>query len=68
VVTGYLSMLPTRKNSAAIDQRFIEYVLAITDGVALSAGSLTDSAAPRSTHLTLVSGKSGEGQSCGSGP
>jgi hypothetical protein len=27
-------MLPIRKNSAAIDQRFIEYVLALTDGVA----------------------------------
>ncbi len=26
-------MLPIRKNTAAIDQRFIEYVLALTDGV-----------------------------------
>src|SRR5271170_7884998 len=32
-VAGYLAMLPIRKNSAAIDQRFIEYVLALTDGV-----------------------------------
>ena len=30
---GYLAMLPIRKHSAAIDQRFIEYVLALTDGV-----------------------------------
>jgi hypothetical protein len=26
-------MLPIRKNTAAIDQRFIEYVMALTDGV-----------------------------------
>jgi hypothetical protein len=32
-VAGYLAMLPIRKNPAAIDQRFIEYVLALTDGV-----------------------------------
>jgi Cdc6-like AAA superfamily ATPase len=32
-VAGYLAMLPIRKNSAAIDQRFIEYILALTDGV-----------------------------------
>jgi len=32
-VAGYLAMPPIRKNSAAIDQRFIEYVLALTDGV-----------------------------------
>ena len=32
-VAGYLAMLPIRKNSAAVDQRFIEYVLALTDGV-----------------------------------
>jgi hypothetical protein len=32
-VAGYLAMLPIRKNSAAIDQRFIEYVVALTDGV-----------------------------------
>jgi len=32
-VPGYLAMLPIRKNPAAIDQRFIEYVLALTDGV-----------------------------------
>jgi hypothetical protein len=32
-VAGYLAMLTIRKNPAAIDQRFIEYVLALTDGV-----------------------------------
>ena len=32
-IAGYLAMLPIRKNAAAIDQRFIEYVLALTDGV-----------------------------------
>jgi hypothetical protein len=32
-VAGYLAMLPIRKNAAAIDQRFIELVLALTDGV-----------------------------------
>jgi hypothetical protein len=32
-IAGYLAMLPIRKNPAAIDQRFIEYVLALTDGV-----------------------------------
>jgi hypothetical protein len=32
-VAGYLSMLPVRKDPSAIDQRFIEYVLALTDGV-----------------------------------
>jgi hypothetical protein len=32
-IAGYLAMLPVRKNPAAIDQRFIEYLLALTDGV-----------------------------------
>jgi hypothetical protein len=32
-VVGYRAMLPIRRNPAAIDQRFIEYVLALTDGV-----------------------------------
>src|SRR6202051_4564601 len=33
-VAGYLAMLPIRKNPAAIDQRFIAHVLALTAGVA----------------------------------
>ncbi len=32
-IAGYLAMLPVRKNPTAIDQRFIEYLLALTDGV-----------------------------------
>jgi hypothetical protein len=32
-VAGYLAMLPVRKDPSAIDQRFIEYVLVLTDGV-----------------------------------
>jgi Cdc6-like AAA superfamily ATPase len=32
-VAGYLAMLPLRKDPSAIDQRFIEYLLALTDGV-----------------------------------
>jgi AAA+ superfamily predicted ATPase len=32
-VAGYLAMLPVRKDPSAIDQRFIEYLLALTDGV-----------------------------------
>lgn len=31
-VAGYLAMLPIRKNSTGIDQRFNVYVLALTDG------------------------------------
>jgi len=32
-IAGYLAMLPVRKDPAAIDQRFVEYLLALTDGV-----------------------------------
>jgi AAA+ superfamily predicted ATPase len=32
-IAGYLAMLPVQKNLAAIDQRFVEYLLALTDGV-----------------------------------
>jgi Cdc6-like AAA superfamily ATPase len=32
-IAGYLAMLPVRRNPTAIDQRFIEYLLALTDGV-----------------------------------
>jgi hypothetical protein len=32
-VAGYLAMLPVRKDPSAIDQRFIKYLLALTDGV-----------------------------------
>jgi Cdc6-like AAA superfamily ATPase len=32
-VAGYLAMLPVRKDPSVIDQRFIEYLLALTDGV-----------------------------------
>lgn len=32
-VACYLAMLPVRKDPSAIDQRFIEYVLALTDDV-----------------------------------
>jgi hypothetical protein len=32
-VTGYLAMLPVRKDPSGIGQRFIEYLLALTDGV-----------------------------------
>lgn len=32
-IAGYLAMLPIRKNPTAIDQRFVEYLLALTDGV-----------------------------------
>jgi hypothetical protein len=32
-VAGYLAMLPFRKDPSAIHQRFIEYLLALTDGV-----------------------------------
>jgi Cdc6-like AAA superfamily ATPase len=32
-IAGYLAMLPVQKNPAAIDQRFVEYLLALTDGV-----------------------------------
>src|SRR3984957_7203554 len=32
-VAGYFAMLPVRKDPSAIDQRFIEYLLALTDGV-----------------------------------
>jgi Cdc6-like AAA superfamily ATPase len=32
-IAGYLAMLPIRKNPTAIDKRFVEYLLAFTDGV-----------------------------------
>ena len=32
-IAGYLAMLPVRKDPAAIDQRFVEYLLTLTDGV-----------------------------------
>ena len=32
-VAGYLAMLPIRKNPAVIDQRFIDYVLALTERI-----------------------------------
>ena len=32
-VAGYLAMLPVRKTPNAIDQRFIDYLLGLTDGV-----------------------------------
>ena len=32
-VAGYLSMLPIRKDTSAIDRRFIEYLLELTDGI-----------------------------------
>jgi Cdc6-like AAA superfamily ATPase len=32
-IAGYLAMLPVRKDPSVIDQRFIEYLLALTDGV-----------------------------------
>jgi hypothetical protein len=41
-VAGYLAVLPIRKNSAAIDRRFIQYVLSLTDGVLAESSTYSD--------------------------
>jgi hypothetical protein len=58
-VAGYLAMLPIRKNPAAIDKWFIEYVLALTDGVTgriidLLRGAAVDALGHKSKSVGIV--------------
>jgi hypothetical protein len=32
-IAGYLALLPIKRSSAAIDKRFVEYLLALSEGV-----------------------------------
>jgi hypothetical protein len=52
-VAGYLALLPIRKMPKAIDKRFVEYLLELTDGV---TGRIIDVLRRAATHsLTLRS-------------
>jgi len=53
LVAGYLALLPIKKMPKAIDKRFVEYLLELTDGV---TGRIIDVLQRAATHsLTLRS-------------
>ncbi len=56
-VAGYLAMLPIRKTPAAIDRRFVEYLLELTDGVT-GTGRVIDVLRRAATHAQTLRCKS----------